>query len=512
MKTLLYPAIALAAFFSFSCACSQTTKDEGHDESEVTPTTEIDKPVAGTYTFIVSPMKGKWEAGDKIFIHGSYAPAAETITLSDSEISTDGKTATARLDQVTEYLSYPDNLYAVWPAEAVFLKDGLLGSDTEISDPERLLAAAYLKENSFAFADASSPMTFTVDGNFDSFAIAGNDRAGLRLIDFTIDYTSATPYFSKPRTDGYPFLYGELVPGQTVTLWFPGGISFKSGFTLYFAKEGVYTHCYEQKEKIQVEAGKELSLGNISSELTVYDGPYPKMPEMGKSTKYKVSFNELSGLCLSADADFLWGVGDNGDLAKLSFEGNVIEKMYIGGDSEAVTRNPVTGDLLIGLEPNGVGIVAAPDFNTKVKTLFSIADAKGYGNAGLEGLTYYKDGLVYAGTQTGSDLFCCNLETGEVVWKKRLREIFPAITEIADLCYDPLTDWLWIIDSESKKFFALTGDAESLLGAYSVLTISNPESIFVDHVHSCIWIGDDYGSTSYLYRYDFNGLDAAIVE
>ena len=162
------------------------------------------------------------------------------------------------------------------------------------------------------------------------------------------------------------------------------------------------------------------------------------------------------------------------------------------------------------MEPNGVGRIAAPGFN-HLETLFKIADAKGYGNAGVEGLTYYKDGLVYAGAQTGSDLFCCNLETGELVWKKRLRDIFPSITEIADLCYDPFTDWLWIIDSESRKFFALTGDAETLLGSYSVRGIENPESVCVDHKHSCIWVGDDYGSTSYLYRFDFTGLDDAIL-
>ena len=41
--------------------------------------------------------------------------------------------------------------------------------------------------------------------------------------------------------------------------------------------------------------------------------------------------------------------------------------------------------------------------------------------------------------------------------------------------------------------------------------IENPESVCVDHKHSCIWVGDDYGSTSYLYRFDFTGLDDAIL-
>ena len=41
--------------------------------------------------------------------------------------------------------------------------------------------------------------------------------------------------------------------------------------------------------------------------------------------------------------------------------------------------------------------------------------------------------------------------------------------------------------------------------------IENPESVCVDHKHSCIRVGDDYGSTSYLYRFDFTGLDDAIL-
>ena len=156
------------------------------------------------------------------------------------------------------------------------------------------------------------------------------------------------------------------------------------------------------------------------------------------------------------------------------------------------------------------GIFGASAFKG-VEALFKIDDAKGFGNAGLEGLTYYKDGLAYAGTQTGSYLYLCNLETGEVLWRKGLREMYPAITEIADLCYDPLTDWLWVIDSESRRFFALTGDAGTMLGFYSVRGIENPESICVDHVHGCIWVADDYGSTSYLYRYDFTGLEDAVI-
>jgi hypothetical protein len=84
------------------------------------------------------------------------------------------------------------------------------------------------------------------------------------------------------------------------------------------------------------------------------------------------------------------------------------------------------------------------------------------------------------------------------------------VSEVADLYYDPLTDWLWILDSERKMILVWNGDVTEFLGAYAV-SGSNPEALCVDHEHGCVWIGDDYGSTSYLYRYEFSGLDDAII-
>ena len=492
MKTtkLAILIIALATLAQPLCvSCDKTPKDpQEKPETKPEPEPEPKGPQPGTYTFTVSPLKGKWEVGDKIYVHGSYGPAAQMITLSASDISDDGLTASAKLDGVTEYTYKPDYLYAAWPGDAVVQEDGMTESSTGFSRSDILLSVAYLNGTNFSFVDASSALAFTVSG-YTHFTLAGNQRPGLCYTEYNVDYSSINESFYDRKSDGYPFLEGTVTDGSVL--------------------KG-YTEAYTVSDDVNLTVGKIKNLGDITASLVPYSGPAPKMPRMGKKTKYTVKFNELSGLCLSENGDFLWTVGDDGELAKLSFTGEISGRIDIDCDAEAVSRNPVTGDLLIGMEPNGVGRIAAPGFN-HLETLFKIADAKGYGNAGVEGLTYYKDGLVYAGAQTGSDLFCCNLETGELVWKKRLRDIFPSITEIADLCYDPLTDWLWIIDSESRKFFALTGDAETLLGSYSVRGIENPESVCVDHKHSCIWVGDDYGSTSYLYRFDFTGLDDAIL-
>ena len=47
----------------------------------------------------------------------------------------------------------------------------------------------------------------------------------------------------------------------------------------------------------------------------------------------------------------------------------------------------------------------------------------------------------------------------------------------------------------------------TLMGAYPVSDAANPESVCLDRKNKCMWVGDDYGSTSYLYRYDLEGLD-----
>ena len=546
MKKNLFPILSLAAsllLFTCSFSCSKPDNpgkdpvDQQEKPGKEDPPVDDGKPKAGDYTFTASALKGKWEAGDQILVHGSYGPAAKTYTLKASDISSDGKTATLKLEaDLFEYLAAPDNLYAAWPASAVKPEDGLMDATTTFSVANILLAQAYLEGKNFAFDDGSAAITFSVTGGYDRVIIAGAQRPGLRFSEYSNAHSTHETSFAKVSSDGYPFREEPVAADGKTTVWFPGGVTLKDGFTLYFGKNGSWTatYTYDSEEGFQngtLKAGKTLDLGDISAKLAEYTGPKPSMPEMGKSTKYAVQFNELSGICVNGDGSFLWGLGDSGEIARISIDGKLIEKVALRTtsgstiDSEGLSLNYDTGDLLIGGEPNVVCKIPQKEIDNifksspfkGVESLFSIADAKSFGNAGLEGFTYYKKdsegkGLAYAGTQTGSYLYLCNLETGEVLWRKGLREKFPTITEIAGLSYDPLTDWLWVVDSESHRFFALTGDGEQMLGFYTMRGTSNPEGICVDHKNSCVWIVDDYGSTSYIYKYDFTGLDDAIIQ
>ena len=486
-------------------------------------------PQPGAYTFNVSPLKGKWEAGDQIYVQGGYGPAAQVLTLTAGQISADGKTATAELGgDLFKYLTDPDPLYAVWPAHAVQKQDGLTSQVINYEVSDILLTQAYLIDTDFAFVDVSSFISFTVSGGYDRFIITGAQHPGLRYSGvYKNEYSSAKKQMAKPKDDGYPFREGELSAGENA-IFFPGGVTFKDGFTLYFATGDNWTARYTYSQDATLKAGQKLELGDISAQVMPYAGGKPHMPELVGMTKYEVKFNEFSGLCLSEDKSFLWTIDDNGKLGRIDITNNigeVLESWSLGGDPEGISLHPETGDLIIGNEePVSVGIVKAPvKKGDKQNIIFKIYEAKGFGNSGMEGITYYKkDGdkdLVYCGTQTDAMLFLCDLNapvdenkyTTLVQEGISLRKRFSGVLEIAGLSYDPLTDWLWMVDSEAHKIFVFSGDASELLCSYALKTRSNEEGIVIDHSRNCVWIADDYGSPSYLYKYEFSGLEDFII-
>lgn len=537
MRKSISILLATAALFVGFSSCEKgnengTTEPQKEEGEEVVP-------LPSTYKVVASTLKGTWEAGDQILVHGDLAALSETVTLKASDISADGKTASIELNVVTERPLDPDGLYAAWPASAVKKGSGRLSAKTTFKSCDQLLCVAYLKEDTFSFKDVMSTLAFTVSGDYDRFAIAAGNKDGLNFTDFEVTYTSAKTSYSRTN-DGSIFLMGNLEPGKPVQLWMPGNVSFKNGLTIYVGKDGEWPLAYSQDQTISLEPGKKKDLGDISASLGAYEGPGPKIPQMGERTRYKLAVNELSGLCLSADGDFLWTVGDKGILAQIDLNGNLLRNVKIrwqsGGDegsydTEGITVNPLTGDLLVSMEQNYVGIIPFADLATifdqetafnPITTIFRIPDAQDYGNSGTEGISYYKDGKVYVGAQDGpAHLFLYDIESKTELLNVRLNKKFPSISEIAGLCYDPVLDWLWIIDSNWQndappKFFALKGDATELYAAYSIPDTSNPESICVDHKNKCIWVADDLSDNnppkSYLYRYDFPDLDEFAVK
>ena len=227
-------------------------------------------------------------------------------------------------------------------------------------------------------------------------------------------------------------------------------------------------------------------------------------PVMGSYEKILVGDAvELSGLCLSADKSFMWGVGDTGVLYKIGFDGTVTTQYSRSVDMEGVTLDPATGDLYLAVERTQVvGKIAAPGYNSYSEA-FTVQEAVDgqFGNSGLEGITYYEDNQLYVGSQHGATLWTYTLD-GTKVGKKLLTTLAPGIEEVGGLFYDAETDWLWVTDSEAQKLFVFKGDVSALLAIYDIPFVGNAESVCVDHAHGCVWVGSD-DSTSKLYKIDF---------
>jgi Chitinase len=248
-----------------------------------------------------------------------------------------------------------------------------------------------------------------------------------------------------------------------------------------------------------------------------------EVPAMGEHVTYTLragdkKVEELSGLCLSKDGDFLWGVHDKGTLYRINFDGSFEQVWYHDADLEGITLDPDTGDLYIGLESSSKSAykLPAPDYSS-YSSLFAVEGVESMGNSGIEGIAWHK-GNLYFGSQTGARLFEYSLD-GTQLSKKSLRDVTSTISEVGDLCYDPVSDYLWVIDSNSNKdktqylpftLYLFNGDATQLLQTYYVGDFAhwNPEAVCVDHERNCIWLGEDCdsGNPSLLHRISFTNL------
>ena len=211
-----------------------------------------------------------------------------------------------------------------------------------------------------------------------------------------------------------------------------------------------------------------------------------------------VDVEELSGLCLSHDGSCLLACGDDGDVKSISFTGQTAGIWSRDLDMEGITLNPANADMYLAIEGRQEILkLAAPDYDTP-SVMFQIKEAvEGrFFNDGLEGITYYKDDMLLIGSQRGAYIWKCTLD-GEVVSKISVDSF---VSEVADLCYDPEGDWLWVMDSVKKIMCICTVEGR-LIHTYDIKEIENAESVCVDRKNGCIWIGSDEDSPK-LYRFE----------
>ena len=282
----------------------------------------------------------------------------------------------------------------------------------------------------------------------------------------------------------------------------------------YRRTDGSYASSYS-KVGIRPNKGSNMYWLRLPSGET----PLPEMGSVEFSKKLKDSkgnfVEELSGLSLSKDGSFLWGVGDNGVLYRINFDGSFSVQSNIGWDMEGLCIDPNSGTVYMSCEPN---------YNCKLNSSMSgissywkVSEAANMGNSGIEGIAWHK-GNIYLGSQSGATLWEYKVD-GTKISKKSLRDVTPTISEIAGLDYDEVSDRLWVIDSNSNKnssvylgytVYVFNGDATKLLKTFYVGDFANwnPESICVDRKNGCVWIADDCGdgNPSILHKVKFTNL------
>ncbi len=526
MKTshLKYLLTTLAAVSFASCESETPEQDNpGTNEPEIpVDPPKKENPAPGTYNFVLPQTGGKtvWAEGDEIYLTGGYTPHSMTVKVSASDISEDGRTASVRLSSVPESVFGPDDFYAAWPAGLVSQDDTFCEDVFSFTATDAPLLGAWLEDNTFRFENLCGVISLSVDGDWDEAVLRSNKWEYVLFDNFSAKVNSESPDYLYSRKSGHYFFNKALQDGR-VSFFIAGELSLGEGFTIHLRKGDGYPKAYLHPEPLTLSRNDVLDLGDITGKLSDYDGPAPadpEMPVMGSYTKYSIpAIPELSGLCLNADKTALWGVGDNGLLGIIEFDGTVSKtwKPAKSCGMEDISINPQTGELFIADEDyHRVVSVAASDYtgNTESKMpfteLFKIqaAISGGYGNSSVEGVAYYKDDILFVGTQVGANLWKYTTG-GEELSMVSLRKLTSnAITEIGGLCYDPVRSWLWVIDSETQKIYVLDEDITHILASYPVRFAGNSESVCVDHGNGCVWVGDDSDSTSKLFRIEFEGL------
>lgn len=277
MKAIYKTAFVILSGLLLAVSCGE--KDNNDPVDEGTNRKEEVQPVTKTLTFVLPENsisgKTKWVAGDKIVVHGEYAADQVVVTLSAEDISSDGKTATQTVDNLKPYVreDVSSTLYAGYPAEAVNnLKHCFFY--TQFNDTNRPLMAAYnTADDKFEFVDLNAAISFTAEGDYDSFTFYGNKKEtigyGVYQVKLTPNEQNYTQYVNEPvLTIDMPFKSGLN------TVYVPAGLRFEAGYTIKFKKETSYIAILKTHEEESVSHGTVKDLGDITATIEEYTDPF----------------------------------------------------------------------------------------------------------------------------------------------------------------------------------------------------------------------------------------------
>ena len=258
------------------CAAALVVACKNGKDPDVDPVVPEEETVSKTLSFVlpsdVQAGKTAWTAGDRIVVHGEYAADQVTVTLSAGDISSDGKTATVKVDGLKPYVreDCSSNLYASWPAEAV---DNLRHCFfySKFSDTNRPLLAACNDGDSFRFEPVTGILSFEADG-VDEYEFYGNKKESVGYEFLQVKLTDRDQNYLQYKGNPLLTLTGEV--DGTTYIFLPDGTALPHGFTLKFKKDGKAVKILKVSDAYEIARGEVQDLGDLTEELDDYDDPF----------------------------------------------------------------------------------------------------------------------------------------------------------------------------------------------------------------------------------------------
>ncbi len=271
-KTFVFAALALcAAALAVSCE----KKDFDQPESGINGLRTFTCVIDSDTKLGIDATSGKttWEVGDEIVIHGKVTEENKTVTLGESDISADGKTATIKVD-LTGVTAYdPDGYYAAFPADAV----GYAGDRSyyygEFSNTNRPLMAGYLSGSEFILHNLCGMLSFSATGDYDTYVVSGNNDENVGYEFFQVKANSSEWNYSRTATGAKSSVSGDFVSGETIQVFFPNGVNFSGGFNIKFKKGDEIVKIAKTTTGVNIARNKMLALGSITDKIVDYVAP-----------------------------------------------------------------------------------------------------------------------------------------------------------------------------------------------------------------------------------------------
>ena len=285
MKKVLILAALAAAALAVSCQTKEAPELNVEDSNLFTCV--IAQPQLDTRFNITPAGKTSWEPGDKIMIHGGANGAERLeIELTAADISSDGKKATFSIGDMEPYdrtdAGVVSKYYAQYPAELV--PDGNMYYECAFQGTDAPLMAACNEGNVFSFKQLCGIITFTVSGSFDKVVFAGNKKETVAFDIYQVrvrdDGDGPAVNYHKPGNNWKTYTELKTVEkevvadGSTVNyIYLPKGVNFSGGFNFQFFNGDELVKTAKTETAVNVDHGKILDLGDISSHLETYVAP-----------------------------------------------------------------------------------------------------------------------------------------------------------------------------------------------------------------------------------------------